>query len=103
MISFFEDDAGGFLVFAVNLSLVLVLAAFFLAFVRLVRGPSLPDRIMALDLLVFVGIVFIANFTLATMRFVYLDIAIALGLVSFLATLAFARYVERRGPVEGGK
>lgn len=76
--------------------LVLVLA-FFLIIVRIVRGPSLPDRILALDLLITVAIGFIAAFGISTGYSIYLDIAIALGLVGFLSTVALARFVLRRG------
>lgn len=65
--------------------------------VRLVRGPSLPDRILSVDLLVSVAIGLIAAFGIRTEFFIYVDIAIALGLVGFLSTVALARFVLRRG------
>ncbi|MGB7949430.1 MAG: cation:proton antiporter [Candidatus Binatia bacterium] len=75
---------------------VLVLAMF-LAFIRLVRGPSLPDRVVALDLITIQIAAFLAVDTIATGQTVFLDAAIVLALIAFLGTVAFARYLERRG------
>ncbi|WP_350333356.1 cation:proton antiporter [Coralliovum pocilloporae] len=81
----------------ITLSLLLLCLSFLAIIVRIVRGPTLPDRILALDMLVAVGIGFIAVIGLKTGYTLYLDIAIALGLVGFLATVAFARFVLHRG------
>ncbi len=71
-----------------------VLAIAFLATVwRVVRGPTLPDRVVALDMLVGIVIGFIALIAIRTGFTLYIDIAIALGLVGFLATVAFARFI----------
>ena len=71
--------------------------AFVLAFVRLLRGPGLPDRVVALDVVAHLAVGVIALWTLATGEGAYLDVALVLALVAFLATVAFARYVERDG------
>ena len=75
----------------------LTLAAFLLTLVRLGRGPTLADRVLSLDMLVTLAIGFIAIFTLYTGFYAYLDMAIALGLVGFLATIAFARFILHQG------
>jgi multicomponent Na+:H+ antiporter subunit F len=69
--------------------------ALFLAFWRLLRGPSLPDRVVALDLIAMLSVGFIAMYDIVTNDTVFLDVAIVLALVAFLGTVAFARYVER--------
>lgn len=79
---------------ALNVVLPLLAVAVLLAFVRLVRGPSLPDRIVALDLMATFGIGIMAVYSIATQQPVYLDVAIVVALISFLGTVAFARYVE---------
>ena len=64
--------------------------------VRAVRGPSLPDRVAALD---FVGMVtagMIVLHGLASDEPLYLRPAIVLALIAFLGTVAFAHYLERR-------
>ena len=72
--------------------------SFLVTVYRFVVGPTLPDRVLALDLLVTVAIGFIAVIGIRTGFTLYLDIAIALGLVGFLATVAFARFIHSRGP-----
>lgn len=71
------------------LSLALVLA-----FVRLVRGPSLPDRVVALDLLVSLGIGIVVLHAIREDQAAFLDVAVILALAAFLGTVAFAVYVE---------
>jgi multicomponent Na+:H+ antiporter subunit F len=67
-----------------------------LSIVRLILGPTLPDRILALDLITTQALGFIVLVAVLTGFYLYVDIAIALGLVGFLSTVALARYVLRR-------
>ena len=66
-----------------------------LAFIRLLRGPNIPDRLMALDVLTTVGVGIAALYAVAFDQPVYLDVAIVLPLVAFLGTVAFSRYIEK--------
>ena len=82
-------------------ALYLMCIAFFLTAYRVIRGPTLPDRIVALDMLVAIAIGFLAVVAIKTGFNLYVDIAIALGLVGFLATVALARFVLTQGkPVD---
>lgn len=63
------------------------------------RGPTLPDRVIALDMLVGIVIGFIAVFAIKSGYVLYMDIAISLGLVGFLTTIAFARFILVRGVI----
>ncbi|MCR4265325.1 cation:proton antiporter [Nitratireductor sp. ZSWI3] len=85
-----------FLALAEFAALALLSLSFLLTVVRVLIGPSLPDRVLALDMLVTIAIGFIAVIGIRTGFTLYLDIAIALGLVGFLATVAFARFVLSR-------
>ncbi len=79
------------------LGMLAVLAvAMLLAFVRLVLGRSLPDRVVALDLIVTASIAMAGVHAVGTGRMVYLDVAIVLALVGFVGTVAFASYVTRK-------
>ena len=98
----FEHFASQFLHHSIHVALGLLTISFILIVVRTVKGPSLPDRVVALDMLVAVGIGFIAAIGVLTGFYLYIDIAITLGLVGFLATVAFARFVLNRG-VAGDK
>lgn len=73
---------------------VLTLAVF-LTLIRLVRGPTLPDRVVALDLMTTLGIGVIAAYAIFYDEPIFLDVALVVALVSFLGTIAFAYYVER--------
>jgi multicomponent Na+:H+ antiporter subunit F len=86
--------------YAVDIALVILSITFLLTIIRIVRGPTLPDRILGLDMLVAAAIGFIAVIGIKTGYNLYIDIAIALGLVGFLATVAFARFVLSRGKTE---
>jgi len=82
---------------SIYISFGLTIIAFLFTILRLILGTTLADRILSLDMLVTLGIGFIAIFTLHTGFYAYLDMAIALGLVGFLATVAFARLLMHRG------
>ena len=82
---------------AATFALFLMCLAFFLTAYRVITGPTLPDRIVALDMLVAIAIGFLAVVAIKTGFNLYVDIAIALGLVGFLATVAFARFVLTQG------
>jgi multicomponent Na+:H+ antiporter subunit F len=77
-------------------ALTLLGIAIVLVFVRLLRGPSLPDRVVAFELLASLGIGLIAVYAIAFNQPRFLDVAFVLALVSFLGTVAFAHYLERR-------
>ena len=87
-----------FLEICILIAFALLSLSFLLIVVRIVIGPTLPDRILALDMMVAVAIGFIAVTAVATGYYLYIDIAIALGLVGFLATVAFSGLLLRRGP-----
>lgn len=82
---------------AARVALAMVGLSLFLAFVRLVRGPTLPDRVVALDLMGVLAVGMITAYAVATNQPVLLDPVTVLALVGFLGTVAFARYLERRG------
>lgn len=89
--------------YASLVAIVILVIALLLTVYRAVVGPTLPDRIIALDMLVGIVIGFIAVIALRTGYTLYIDIAIALGLVGFLATVAFARFILARGRVGDGE
>ena len=81
------------LVTTVALGMLALAAA--LAFVRLLRGPTLPDRVVALDLIGVLIVCVIVAVAATTGQQAYLDVAIVIALVSFVGTVAYARYIER--------
>lgn len=85
--------AGG----AGSVALAIVTVAMLLAFIRLVRGPSLPDRVVALDLVGTMAVGVIAAYDIMTNEPILLDAATVVALVAFLGTVAFAHYIQRTG------
>ena len=85
---------------AVHLALAILMLALVMTAIRVIIGPTLADRVLALDQLVAIAIGFIAVIAVKTGFELYVDIALALALVGFLATAAFARYIFLRGRAE---
>jgi multicomponent Na+:H+ antiporter subunit F len=85
-----------FLNIATQLSLLLILLGMAVAFVRLAKGPSLADRVVAQDMMAVTIISFCGVYAVFMDEPSFLDVAIVLALVGFLATVALARYAERR-------
>jgi len=79
--------------FAVTLTMLALAAV--LTFVRLVRGPTLPDRVIALDLIGVLIVCMLVVVAGSTAQRAFLDVAIVAALISFVGTVAYARYVER--------
>lgn len=69
-----------------------------LAFLRLTKGPSLPDRVVALELIATIVVAIIGVHAIDTGVSSFLDIAIVMALTAFLAAIGFARFLERGGP-----
>jgi multicomponent Na+:H+ antiporter subunit F len=75
-----------------------LVAALLIAFIRLVKGPTLPDRIVAMDLIgvLVIGLIVVLAATSGVRE--ALDAAIVIALIGFVATVAYATYVERGHP-----
>jgi multicomponent Na+:H+ antiporter subunit F len=78
-----------------SLALGLLLAALLLSFVRLIRGPTLPDRVVALDTIAGVAVAIMATLAIVLDEPVFLDVGIVVALVAFVGTVAFAQYLGR--------
>ncbi len=67
-----------------------------LVFIRLLKGPRVVDRVIALDLIITIGIGIITIFTIRSNQQIFLDVAIILALIAFLGTVAFSYYIEKQ-------
>ncbi len=76
---------------------VVLCGALGLAGWRMLRGPTIADRFVAFDMLTAVAVAFSALTAVATGRSAFLDVALVLALVNFVATAAFAIFLERKG------
>ncbi len=68
--------------------------------VRLIIGPDLANRVVALDLMASIGIAIIAAYAMASDNAVLLDIALVSALLAFLGTVAFGYFLENHGHAE---
>ncbi|MDB2406923.1 cation:proton antiporter [Jannaschia sp.] len=84
------------LAFSVQIGFIMVMLGIVLAFVRLAKGPSLPDRVVALDTMTVLIVAFCGLFVFESGSTAFLDVAVVLALIGFLATVALARFVERK-------
>ena len=85
-----------FLEIAVNISIIMIGISLILIFVRLAIGPTIEDRIVALDLLAANAIGFVSVYAIQNKTTTFLDVGIIVALLAFLGTVAFAYYLERR-------
>jgi multicomponent Na+:H+ antiporter subunit F len=81
-----------------QITLVMLGAALLVAFVRLVKGPTLPDRIVAMDLFGVLVVGLIVVFAAWSGVRATLDAAIVIALIGFVGTIAYSTYVERGDP-----
>lgn len=78
-----------------ELALLLLTLALALTLYRLLQGPSLADRVLGLEMVGFGFMGLALVYALITRQSFVVDVATVLALVSFLATIAFARFMER--------
>jgi multicomponent Na+:H+ antiporter subunit F len=74
---------------------VLIFLGIMFGVLRLILGRTVVDRVVAVDMLTVVSISLIALYAHVAGRFIYLDVALVYGVLSFLGVLAVARYLER--------
>jgi multicomponent Na+:H+ antiporter subunit F len=81
--------------FLVVAGLALYGIAIAIAVIRMIIGPTLPDRVIALDIIgvKLISCIAIVSVMLSTTAF--LDVILILGILAFISTIAFARYLER--------
>ena len=80
-----------------NLSLGLITLGIVLSTYRLIRGQDMPDRAVALDLIGTLCVGFMAVYTIAKNDSAYLPAGMAVALMAFLGTVAFAQYLRHGG------
>jgi multicomponent Na+:H+ antiporter subunit F len=84
--------------FGTQFALIMLAAAILVAVFRLVRGPSLPDRVVAMDLIGILAVGLIVVLAASASVRAALDAAIVIALIAFVATVAYATYIERGHP-----
>ncbi len=80
-----------------NVFIALLLLCMFMCLYRVGRGPTAPDRIVAIDIMGILMVGFCAIFSIITKKDLYMNIAISWALLNFIGTLSLAKYLEGRG------
>jgi len=78
-----------------NSAAVIALVAMLLAVFRMIKGPDVADRVVALDVMTIISISLIVFIASIARRIIYIDVAMVYALISFIGVIAIARYLER--------
>lgn len=78
-----------------NISAIIAVCSIVLTFLRMILGPTVADRLVALDGMTIITISLIVYIAYFSVRIIYLDVAIVYALMSFIGVVAVARYLER--------
>jgi len=78
------------------LSLGLLVVALFLVFVRMFKGPTIQDRVVALDLTASIAMGFILIYGAMADKAIYFDIPVIIALISFIGTVAISTYLKQK-------
>ena len=76
-------------------ALTMLALAAALTFIRVIKGPTLPDRVIAVDLIGVLMVCLLVVTAGASAQQALLDVAIVVALISFVGTVAYSRYIER--------
>jgi multicomponent K+:H+ antiporter subunit F len=85
---------------AMTFAFVCIVVALFLNFWRLIRGPSLPDRILALDTMYINTVALLVLFGIYQGLTVFFEAALIIALIGFVSTVALCKYLLRGDSIE---
>jgi multicomponent Na+:H+ antiporter subunit F len=77
--------------------IVVLFLCCFMCLFRIAKGPTAPDRTVAIDILGIVVVGFSALMAVITGKSFYMNVAITWALLSFIGTIALAKHLEGRG------
>ena len=93
-------DVPEFLALAIRVGLVIASGVTLLAGYRVIRGPTTPDRVVALDTIGTNVVAIAILFALQTDRGFFIDVSLVLAIIGFISTIAVARYVSEGDIIE---
>ncbi len=79
----------------INISFIMVALALALSFIRLIKGPDMPDRILALDTLYINSIALLILLGIHLSSALYFEAALLIAVMGFMGTLALSKYLLR--------
>jgi multicomponent Na+:H+ antiporter subunit F len=93
-------EAPGFFTTAVSVALAISAALTLVAGYRVIRGPTTPDRVVALDTIGTNVVAIAVLVALSTGEAVFIDVSLVLAIIGFISTVAVARYVTEGDIIE---
>jgi len=81
----------------VNVFIALLILCIIMCLYRVGKGPTAPDRTVAIDILGTLVVGMCAIFTIITGKDFYMNIGVSWALLSFIGTIALAKYLEGKG------
>lgn len=78
------------------ISMGILVVALLLVFIRMFKGPSIQDRVVALDLTASIAMGFVLIYGVMTENTIYFDIPVIIALISFIGTVAISSYLKRK-------
>jgi multicomponent Na+:H+ antiporter subunit F len=87
----------------IGLSLLIVAISTLLFVYRLVKGPSTPDRVIALDAIGINLIAITAIISIALNSNAFVEIILLLGILAFIGTVAFSKWLEKGEIIENDR
>jgi len=85
----------------IELSKLLLFLSMILVCIRIARGPHAGDRVVALDMLCLLGVGVAAMAAITTDSMAFIDVVLGIALIGFLATVAFAAFIQRGAAANG--
>ncbi|OZT81159.1 Na(+)/H(+) antiporter subunit F [Marinococcus halophilus] len=79
---------------------VLVTLSILITLYRIFKGPSMPDRVIALDVIGIQLISLIALFCIILNTNAFIEVMLLLAILAFIGTVAFAKYIEKGVVIE---
>lgn len=76
-------------------ALTLFGVAIMIALYRIIFGPSLPDRVISLDIIGVNLVSGIAIISILLQTKAFLEVILIIGILAFISTIAFAKFIER--------
>lgn len=80
----------------ISISFLLLLASLVIAVIRLLKGPSVNDRIAAMDVIASIVMAFIIVYSIFINNAMYFDIPVIISLISFIGTVAISTYLKQK-------
>ena len=78
------------------IALGLLVVAFVLVFIRMYRGPSIQDRVVALDLTASIAMGFILIYSMLVENAIFFDVPVIIALISFIGTVSISAYLKQK-------